>query len=110
MTSVFKNVLSESIGTTPTTVLSTNAAATTTVIGLSLTNTTADGITVSILLNDTIADTSAYYIKNVPVPSNQSLRVVTGGEKLIMGPSTNVIVSANTDSSIDLVMSWVEIS
>lgn len=110
MTSVFKNVLTTSIGTTPTTVLTSNAAATTTVIGLSLTNTTSDVVLVSIQLNDTIASTSAYYIKNVPVPSNQSLRVVTGGEKLILGPSTTVVVTSNSSSSIDLVMSWVEIS
>ena len=110
MTSVFKNVLTTSIGTTPATVLTSNAAATTTVIGLSLTNTTSDVVLVSIQLNDTIASTSAYYIKNVPVPSNQSLRVVTGGEKLILGPSTTVVVTSNSSSSIDLVMSWVEIS
>ena len=110
MTSVFKNALSANIGTTPVTVLTTNSAATTTVIGLSLTNVTEDGVTVSIQLNDTIEETSAYFIKNVPVPSNQSLRIVTGGEKLILGPSTTVVASANTDESIDLVMSWVEIS
>lgn len=110
MTSVFKNVLSGNIGTTPSTVLTTNSAATTTVIGLSLTNTSTETSLVSIQLQDTIASTSAYFIKNVPIPPNQSLRIVTGGEKLILGPLTNVIAVSNSDASVDLVMSWVEIS
>jgi hypothetical protein len=34
---------------------------------------------------------------------------VSNGEKLILGPSTQVIITANTASSLDLVMSYVEI-
>jgi len=110
MATVFKNLLSPGLGTTPTTVLTTNATASTTVIGLSMTNTTAGIIQVSIQIQDTIAGTQAYYINNFTIPTNTSARIVTGGEKLIMGPSTNVIITSNTASSVDLVMSWVEIS
>jgi len=110
MTTVFKNVLSPSIGTTPTTILTSNASATTTVIGLSVTNTTSELSLVSIQLHDTIANTTAYYISNVLVPSYQSFRVVTNGEKLILGPSTTVTITASVANSLDVVMSWVEIS
>jgi hypothetical protein len=91
-------------------VVTTNASANTTVIGMSLTNTTSSIIQVSIRLTDTISSTSAFFINNVTIAPNSSLRAVTGGEKLILGVSTNVIITSNTDSSVDLVMSWVEIS
>jgi hypothetical protein len=110
MATVFKNVLNTGIGTTPTTVLTTNSTATTTVIGLSLTNTTPDIILASIQLNDTIASTTAYFVNNIVIPPNTSARVINGGERLVLGPSTHVNISSNTANSIDLVMSWVEIS
>ena len=92
------------------TVISTNASATTTVIGLSLTNTTSEMTLATIQLQDTIAGTTAYYISNAIVPAYQSLRVVTNGEKLILGPSTNMFITTSTQQSIDVVISWVEIS
>jgi hypothetical protein len=115
MTSVFRNILSASIGSTPTTVLTTSASATTTVIGMSLTNTTPEQVLVSIQLSDPNGlgegyPTSAYYISNVPIPGNTSLRVINGGEKLIMQASTDFTITSSVDNSVDLVMSWVEIS
>jgi hypothetical protein len=110
MATAFKNKLATGLGITPTTVLTTNASATTTVIGFSLTNTTPSIIQISIKLTDTIASTTAYFVNNVTIAPNTSIRAVTGGEKLILSPSTDVVVTSNTDSSVDLVMSWVEIS
>jgi hypothetical protein len=110
MATVFKNVLSQSIGTSPVTVLTTNASVVTTVIGLSLTNTTGSIIQASVQINDTIAGTTAYFIYNVTIPSNTTMRVINGGERLVLGPSTNVLVNSNNATSMDLIMSWVEIS
>ena len=110
MTTAFKNKLSTSLAVGPATVMTSNASANTTVIGFSLTNTTAYYVTVTVQLQDTVASTTAYYINSVMIPANQSLRIVTGGEKLILGPITNVIVTTSVANSVDLVMSWVEIS
>ena len=110
MTTAFKNVLNPGIGATPTTVLTTNASAKTTVIGLSMTNVTPNVLLASILIQDTISSTSAYYIQNVVIPPNTSARVINGGERLVLGPNTNVIINSNQDNSLDLVMSYVEIS
>jgi len=110
MTTAFKNVLNSGLGTSPTTVLTTNNTARTTVIGLSLTNTTPDIVLASVQLQDTVANTSAYYVQNIVVPPNTSARVINGGERLVCGPSTNIIITSNTASSLDLVMSYVEIS
>jgi hypothetical protein len=109
MATFFRNKLESGIGTTESLVLTTPSNARTTVIGLSLTNTTPDLVLASIRVSDTVASTSAYYIKNVVVPANQSLRVVNGGEKLVLGPSTTVQIQSSVASSLDLVMSYVEI-
>lgn len=52
---------------------------------------------------------SSYYIKDVIVPPNQSLRVINGGEKLIMAGDMEMYVVANTADSLDLAMSYVDI-
>ena len=77
MTTAFKNKLSTSLGVGPATVMTSNASANTTVIGFSLTNTTSYYVTVTVQLQDTVQSTTAYYINNVMIPANQSLRIVT---------------------------------
>jgi hypothetical protein len=109
MATLFKNKIRSALGTSETTVLATSSNANTTVIGLSLTNLSAGVILASIRIEDTVASTQAYFIKEIIVPPNQSLRVINGGERLVLGPSTNVKVSCNVDSSMDMVLSYVEI-
>lgn len=114
MATIFKNKLLAGLGATETTVLTTEANAKTTVVGLSLTNMTEGVVLASIKITDPNgagegSPASAYYIKDVIVPPNQSLRVVNGGERLVLGVSTSVKIQSNTDSSLDLVLSYVEI-
>jgi hypothetical protein len=109
MATLFKNKLYSEIGTSNTTVLTTGANAKTTVIGLSLTNLTDSIVLSSIQIQDTILGDTAYYTKDVLIPPNQSLRVINGGEKLVLGPSTNINIQCNTADALDLVMSYVEI-
>ena len=110
MATTFKNVLTSGLGETPTTVLTTGSTVKTTLVGLSLTNTTSNIVMASIQLQDTIANTSAYYVQNIVIPPNTSARVINGGERLVLGSSTNIVINSNTNSSIDLVLSYVEIS
>ena len=79
-----------------------------TVIGLSLANLTEDVVTVSVMIQD---DTSVmgYYVKDVILPTRSSLRVVNGGEKLILAPSNQLYVVSNTPDSVDVVLTYVEI-
>ena len=109
MATFFKNSLVAGLGTSEATVITTASNARTTVIGLSLTNLTGSIILASIKLTDTVANTTAYFMKDLVIPPNQSLRAVNGGEKLILGPSTTLKLQANQDSSIDVVISYVEI-
>jgi hypothetical protein len=104
MSTIFKNKLANNLGTSPTTVLTSSASATTTVIGLSFTNVTSSIILVSVQLQDTVASTTAYFVQNVIVPPNTSVRLINGGERLVLGASTNVIVTVNTATFLDLVL------
>ena len=109
MATLFKNKLYSELGTVETTVLTTESNAKTTVIGLSLTNLTESIVLVNMRIVDTVAGTSAYYVKDTILPPNQSLRVINGGERLVLGPSTEIKIEASTDESLDLVLSYVEI-
>lgn len=88
-----------------TTISSFDAVAKTITISNAITQTlTANVIT----FVGTTAATS-YYIKDVVVPANQSLRVINGGERLVLGASNTLSVVTNTASSCDVIVSLVEI-
>jgi hypothetical protein len=57
----------------------------------------------------TFNSVSAYYVRNVVVPPNQSLRVINGGEKLVLAGDMVLYVQSSTDTSLDLIASYVEI-
>jgi hypothetical protein len=52
---------------------------------------------------------SSYYIKDVVVPPNQSLRVINGGERLVLGSSNSLSIVTNSEASCDAIVSLVEI-
>jgi hypothetical protein len=110
MATTFGNSLIQAFGTDPVTAITSASNARVTVIGLSLTNLTASVILATILIEDNNTNDSAHYIKEIPVPPNQSLRVINGGEKLIIGTNTSIILSASQPASLDLVMSYVTIT
>ena len=109
MATLFKNNLIAGLGTTETVILTTASNARTTVVGLSLANLTGSIILASIRVADPIAGTTAYFMKDVIIPPNQSIRAVNGGERLILAPTTSLLLAANTDNSLDVVMSYIEI-
>lgn len=108
MATFFRTALAPSVGTTEVLIAQSGASARFTVIGFSISNMTESIVLASVRLEDSTS-TSAYFIKDVILPPNQSLRIVNGGEKLIIGPSSSVYVQSNTDSALDAVMSYVEI-
>lgn len=112
MATFFRNALISEVGTSEVLVASTSTNARATFIGMSLTNLTAGIVLANIRIvntTETAPNDAAYYIKEVIVPPNQSLRVINGGEKLVLAGDMEVYVSANTLASLDLVASYVEI-
>jgi|LakMenE01Jun11ns_1017448.scaffolds.fasta_scaffold9864905_3 hypothetical protein len=110
MATLLKNKLLANIGATEALILTTDSTTRVTVIGLSLTNITDAMVLASVRILDTTTLDTAYYIKNVIIPPHQSLRVVNGGEKLVLSQGMSVYVQTNTELSIDLVMSYVELT
>jgi hypothetical protein len=50
-----------------------------------------------------------YLLKDTAVPPNSSLKVLSGGEKLILAPSNELYVVADQDAALDVVISYVDI-
>ena len=109
MANFFKNTVLNEVGTTPVTIYEAGPSTRGTVIGLSLANLTDSNILGSITVTDDTA-TTGYFIKDVIIPPSSSLRVVNGGEKLIIAPNNIIKVSASQDASLDVIMSYVEIA
>ena len=84
MANTFKNKLERQIGTSLATIESYTVPTSTecTVIGLTISNTSASTIKVDVLVNDSTND--FYVVKEAPVPSGGSLVVVGGEQKLVL--------------------------
>ena len=108
MASFFRNKVAKEIGTTPVEVLATAANSRMTIIGLSLANLTEGIVLIDIELTDD-ADVTGYYARQILIPPNSSLRVVNGGEKLILSTSNSLTITANVADAIDAIISYVEL-
>ena len=97
------------LGTTETDLVSVASNQHAACVGLSLCNTTTGVVQASIMVEDATA-VKGYYIKDVEIAPQSSLRVINGGEKLLLSPSTTVSVVSNVASSIDVIFSLVIIT
>ena len=110
MPTVFKHSLVTQIGTVPTDVVTVGAGVRATVIGCNLANVTEYDTVIAdiqVIGSDT---TVSYYVKGLAIPPNTAVKVITQGEKLILPESTGLRITANTSDSIDVTVSYVEIS
>lgn len=110
MPTVFRMSTATNIGITPVDVLQIAEGVRATVVGCNLANTTlfeTVSVDVFVIDEDSVA---ALYIKNVIIPPNTAVKLITGGEKLILPETAGLRVSSTVESSIDVVISYVEIS
>jgi hypothetical protein len=108
MATTFKNRVVTGIGTARQQVLESTSNTRITIVGFSLANLTDGVILVNVELQDETS-TIGYYAKDLILPPNTSLRVLNGGEKLILAPSNVLYVNSNTETSVDVIISTVEI-
>lgn len=101
--STFTNYTSRGVGTTATAIGEFTAASATTVIGLSVANTTANTVQVSVILNDGTNDT--YLVKDMDVVPGSAQVVVGGDQKVVLVAGNSIKVTSSAASSIDAVMS-----
>jgi hypothetical protein len=109
MATLLKTKVAKNIGTTPIDVLQSTETNRVTLIGCNLANIIDDPITVDLFVIDDTS-TAAYYIKGIIIPANTSLKVITNGEKLILGPSCGFRVVSNTEASVDVIISYADIT
>jgi hypothetical protein len=108
MANTFKNYFSKNVGTSAATVYTCPSATQTTVIGLSVANTSASPITTDVYITSSSVD--YYLIKSGVVPVGGSLVVVGGDQKVVLEAADVLKVLTSAASSADVVASVLEIS
>ena len=108
MATFLRTTIKKSIGIEPVTVLYTGANNTMTVIGFNIANITPMMVTIDIKVVDNTPLTG-YYLKGIEIPPNTNLKVITNGEKLVLGNSCSVVVNSNMQDAVDVVISYAEL-
>ena len=108
MASFFRNAVLNEVGTVQVTALETAPNSRMTIIGMSLANLTQSMVLVDVKVENATA-VVGHYVHQMMVPANSSLRLVNGGEKLILAESNKLYINANIDESIDVIISYVEL-
>ena len=108
MATFFRTKVVTNIGTTPVDALQTVENNRFTIIGCNLANTTQDDVYIDIFVIDS-SSVAGYYIKGLMIPSSNSVKVITNGEKLILSEQCGLRIVSDTDSSVDAIISYAEI-
>ena len=88
------------------------ASTTTTVIGFSITNVTSSSVDVDVAIGTTMANvtTDVALASSVPIPSGSTLVLFGGDQKLNMVTGDLIKIKSSANSSVDVVMSVLEIT
>jgi hypothetical protein len=108
MANNFTRYLNKSVGTSAATVVTVGASTQTTIIGLSLANTTTSPITVSAFITASAVD--FYLIKDATVPVGGTLVVVGGDQKTVLITGDALKVISSTAASADVITSVLNIT
>jgi hypothetical protein len=110
MANIFKRKISRNIGNVAIDVGSytVGASTTTIVLGLAICNTTAAAVSASCILDNGTND--FYLVSGAPIPGGGSLVVVGGDQKLVLETNDSIKVISDSASSLDVVMSIMEIT
>ncbi len=100
MANTFKNYTSASVGTGATTVYTVAASTTAIMMGCNLSNTTTSQIKVDVQV------AGVYLVKGAPIPASSALGVLDG--KIILEATDTVVVTSDTASSTDVIVSVLE--
>ena len=110
MPTLFRHSVNTGIGTTPQDILQIPLGVRATVIGLNLANVTDyDTVNVNVFVIDENS-TQAHYVRGLVIPPNTTAKVITQGEKLILPETAGIRIVSDTEDSIDVTISYVEIS
>ena len=109
MANTFKNRTLRAVGTSPVDVGAVVASSTqTTLIGMTLANITSAVISVTATMND--GSNTTHIVKDAPIPTGGSLIILGGDQKVVLMTGDKIIITSNTASSVDVIMSFLEIT
>jgi hypothetical protein len=108
MANTFKSYFSKNVGTSPATVYTCPTATQTTIIGLSMANTSASPITTDAYI--TRSAVNYYLVKATPVPVGGSLVIVGGDQKVVLQAADVLYVVNSAATSGDCAASLLEIA
>lgn len=110
MPTLFRHAVITSVGTTPVDVLQIPLGVRATVIGCNIANVTDyDTVVVNMYVIDENS-TQATYVRGIVIPPNSTAKVITQGEKLILPATSGIRIETDTEDSVDVTISYVEIS
>lgn len=108
MANTFKSYFNKDVGTSAATVYTCPSSTQTTVIGLSVANTSASPITCNAYITRSSVD--YYLIETATVPVGSSLVIVGGDQKVVLEVGDVLKVVTSAASSADVVCSLLEIA
>ena len=108
MANVFKNQFSKDVGTSAATIYTGPSSTATTIIGMTVANTTSSTITVDVYITSSAVD--YYLVKGASVPVGGSLVPVGGDQKVVIETGDVLKVVSSAATSADVVVSLLEIS
>ena len=109
MANTFKNRTLRAVGTSPVDVGAVVDASTqTTLIGMTMANITSGVISVTATLHD--GSNTTHIVKDAPIPTGGSLILLGGDQKVVLMTGDKIIITSNTASSCDVIMSFLEIT
>jgi hypothetical protein len=108
MANTFKNKTVTGIGTSANSVYTAGSGVTATIVGLTCANITTSDCKVSVQVTDTSASVTSHVVKNAPVPTEGSLIVAGGNQKIVLETGDILKVTASAASSIDVMLSILE--
>jgi hypothetical protein len=107
-TNTFTRYVTKNVGTTANTMVTANANTQTTVIGLSLSNTTNGTITANVFV--TASAVNYYIVQNATIASGGALVLFGGDGKLVLTTGDAFKVQTNTANSADAILSVLQIT
>ena len=110
MANIFYRKVSANVGTSATTVGSYTVADSTkaVILGLTVSNTTGSAVNADVYINN--GSDSYYLVKTAPISAGGALIPIGGDQKLVLQTGDNVVVKSDSASSLDVVMSLMEIT
>ena len=108
MANTFTSYMAQNIGTSPLTLTTVASATQTTVIGLSVCNTSAADITVDVYV--TRSATNIYIIKGVTINVGSTFIMAGGDQKLVLIAADALKVVSSAAASADAIASVLELT